>query len=520
MHKPITKACLFLVALTLSSMVSATGLGKFTLSSYLGQSLKAEIDLVSVKKEDITSLKVSLASSDTFSLANVAYAPFLDTLEFSIQNRTNGQFYVRIISSEPILEPSFNILIKLDWPTGNLIREYTVFLESPNEPLQPTSPEIKAASDISSVTKSEGSAVKQLDSVVENLISEEELAIEEESISDHRAAEEDLSESEIVTGLEGPVKLVEPKFDVTTYGPVKKGDTLFKIIRDETSYNVQLNQLLIGIYRANPEAFSDNNMNQLKIGFILRIPNESEVATISTDMADKEVKMHTANWEAYRQKLATDVISVPLANNEPAQTATGEITTIMNDNSTETVHDSSEGVLRLSKGVEEWGIADVEASDEGSTNIQEKFNIVEENSIASEKALNEASERISLLEHAIEENRIANQKELNESNQRIIALEKTVKELQQLLKLKNSIMADAEVQAENILSATSEPPPVIEEKPIKVVRAPIESVKGEESNLTIIKWVSWIIIFLVAVGLWLQIKQSRAAKNSKTSDTI
>ena len=222
MHKPITKACLFLVALTLSSMVSATGLGKFTLSSYLGQSLKAEIDLVSVKKEDISSLKVSLASSDTFSLANVDYAPFLDTLEFSIQNRTNGQFYVRIISSEPILEPSFNILIKLDWPTGNLIREYTVFLESPNEPLQPTLPEIKATSDISSVTKSEGSAVKQLDSVVENLISEEELAIEEESISDHRATEEELSESEIVTDLEEPAILVEPEFDVTTYGPVKR----------------------------------------------------------------------------------------------------------------------------------------------------------------------------------------------------------------------------------------------------------------------------------------------------------
>ena len=86
---------------------------------------------------------------------------------------------------------------------------------------------------------------------------------------------------------------------------------LFKIIRDETSYHVQLNQLLIAIYRANPEAFSDNNMNQLKTGFILRIPNESEVATISTDIADKEVKMHTANWEAYRQKLATDVISIP-----------------------------------------------------------------------------------------------------------------------------------------------------------------------------------------------------------------
>ena len=122
MCKPVIKACLFLVALTLSFMVSATGLGKLTLNSYLGQSLKAEIDLVSVKKEDISSLKVSLASSNTFSLANVDYAAFLDTFEFSIQNRANGQPYVGIVSSQPVTDPSFSMLIKLDWPTGNLIR--------------------------------------------------------------------------------------------------------------------------------------------------------------------------------------------------------------------------------------------------------------------------------------------------------------------------------------------------------------------------------------------------------------
>ena len=286
---------------------------------------------------------------------------------------------------------------------------------------------MQTTSDVSSVPKSEQSASKQLDSVVESLISKEESIIEK-SISEQSPAEDKLSESrDSLLTLEDPVNS-GPKFDVTTYGPVKEGDTLFKIIREKTSYHVQLNQLLIALYRANPEAFSDNNMNQLKTGFILRIPDESEVATISPDEADKEVKMHTANWEAYRQKLATDVISIPPANEEPAQTAMGEITTIVDDNSTETVDDSPEGVLRLSKGAEEWVIEGVESGgDEDSINIQEKFNILEENSIASEKALNEASERISLLEHAMEENRIANEKELNESNQRIIALEKILR---------------------------------------------------------------------------------------------
>ena len=86
-------------------------------------------------------------------------------------------------------------------------------------------------------------------------------------------------------------------------------------------------------------------------------------------------------------------------------------------------------------------------------------------------------------------------------------------------------MADAEAQAKSILSATRDSPPVIEEKPVKVVKAPVESVKGgesnqTESNQTIIKGLLWLAIFLVAVGLWWKIKQSRAAKNSKISDTI
>ena len=526
--KPIIKACLFLVTLTLSSIVTATGLGKFTLNSYFGQPLKAEIDLVSVEEKDVSSLQVGLASNNTFNLADVKYLPFLDTLEFSLQNRSNGQFYVRITSSQPIMESSFKILIQLNWSTGNLIREYSVFLEPSNEPLKSILPKTQDTSDISNVIKSKQTAAKQLDAVVENLIGKEGGLISEKAISKQRPSEKEQNKAEEVSDLEESVKSTEPEpepeveFDIITYGPVKEGDTLFKIVREETSYRVQLNQLLIALYRANPEAFANNNMNHLKTGFILRIPAESEVESISPDIADKEVKMHTTNWEAYRQKLATDVIfSIPQTEEEPAQTATGEITTIIDDISTETVDESSDGVLRLSKGADEWTTEGIETSSEAdSAHIQEKFNIVEENAIASEKALNEASERIALLERAMEENRIANEKELNESNQRIIALEKNVKELQQLLKLKNSTMADIEAKAESTLSAELDSSPPIKEKPVKGIKAPTESVEGDRSNQTIIKWLLWAAIFLVAVGLWWKIKQLKIAKNSESTDTI
>jgi len=518
--KFIIRACLFLFTLVLPSMISATGLGKLTLNSYLGQPFKAKIDLVSVKKEDISSITVSLASLDTFQLANVDYARFLRTLEFSVENSLDGQPYVKLTSLQPVIEPYFSMLIELNWSSGSLIREYTVRLV---EDIPQSAPPVVQQEEpvIPISVKPESIAAEQPDTrTVEDLADGEE-----------PSAKETMLELDIVPEPEPePEQKVAPQQEMvsakrsgsTTYGPVKSGDTLAKIAQERNFYHVQLNQILIALLHANREAFIENNVNRLKTGYMLLIPDESEIATISSDVADKEVKMQMANWEAYRQRLVVEA-SIHSASDESTQIATGEIITTIDDNSTETAHDSPEGVLRLSKGVEEEGWVKEgveEGGSEDAISIQERLNIVEENSIANEMALNEAKKHISSLEHVMEKNRIANEKELNESNQRIISLKRNIMELQKLLELENSGMADAEARAENILSATSESPPVIEEKPIKVVKAPIESVKGEESNLTIIKWVSWIVIFLVAVGLWLQIKQSRAAKNSKTSDTI
>jgi pilus assembly protein FimV len=525
--KPIIKSCLFLVTLLLSFMVSATGLGKFTLNSYLGQSLKAEIDLVSVKKEDISSLKASLASSSTFNLANVDYAEFLDTFEFSIQNRANGQSYVKIISSQPLTDPSFSMLVKLDWPAGNLIREYTVYLEHPNEQLEPTLPEMQqATSEHLDIAKSDHYAAEQLDSVIENLNSKEN-TVSNKSISKQRQIEPELQEEAESSEPEDLSEEVESelKLGVTTYGPVKNGDTLYRIVQEETLYNVHLNQMLVALYRANPEAFSENNMNRLKTGFILHIPDENEVAIISPEIADKEVTIHTANWEAYRQKLATNVTSIVPISEEPEQMAAGEITTIPDIN-TETVHGLSEGLLRLSKGVKDVEEGTEEGSGEDTISIQEKFNMVEDNSIAGEKALNEANERISLLERAMEENKIANEKELIDSNQRIMSLEKNIKELRNLLKLKNLTMASAEAQADNILSEASDSPPTAIEKPVKVVQPPVDSVEKEglnpreESNPSITNSVLWVMILLLIIGLWWKVKQSRTDNKLKSSDTF
>ena len=456
MHRPIIRACLFLFVLTSSFAVHATGLGNLTLNSYLGQPFKAEIDVVSVNKEDIPTLSAKLASRETFQQSNVDYAPFLFTFKISIENRANGQPYVKITSPQRVVEPFLSMLIELNWSSGRLIREYTVLLDPPEDALEPALPAMQVEPVVPSSVKPEPAEAEQPDSIiVESVVSEEGPTVTEIAPESEKAPEQ-VPEPEL--------KTVSAEQSETTYGPVKSGDTLAKIAQKVAHPRVQLNQMLIALHRANRNAFSDNNMNRLKTGPILRIPDASEVATISPDVADKEVKMQTANWEAYRQKLAAEVDSAASADEESAQTATGKITTMI-ENLAEAAKKPSEEKLSISKG------EGIEGSkgENTTSGAQDKIRALEESAIAKEKTLNEANERVAILE-------------------------KNVKELQQLLELKNAEMAVLQNQAETTTpDATTEAklPPATTEVPSSDDEGSVQDdeessgpVEGAESSTT------------------------------------
>ena len=436
MRRSIIRVCLFLIVLASPCALHAAGLGNLTLNSYLGQPFKAEIDLFSVKKEEIPSLVASFASRDTFRQLNIDYTSFLDTFEFSVENRADGQPYIKITSPQRVVEPFLSMLIELNWSSGRLIREYTVQLDPPEDAFLPTAPAMQIEPVIPSSIKPEPASAEQPDSIIEDLVS-----IEEPAVQEAVPVSEEVPVPEAVP--------VEKPDAITTYGPVKSGDTLTKIALEVAPPHVQLNQMLIAMHRANREAFSDDNMNRLKTVPTLRIPDQIEIATISPDAADKEVKMQTANWEAYRQKLAADAASTPSVNEEPTQTATGKITTTI-ESSTETAKEPPKESLKISKG------ARLEkSSSEDAIGVQDKIHSMQENAIAREKALNEANERVALLE-------------------------KNVNELKQLLELKNAAIAKVQKQAESIkpdaddseLSSPVVVPPTVD-KP---------SVEGEEPS--------------------------------------
>ena len=126
------KTWLIAAALSLLPLVAhSAGMGRLTVNSALGAPLKAEIELVSVKKEEVGSLTAKLASPEQFKQANLDFTAVHARLKLSVETRPDGSPFIKVTSPQPVQDPFVAILVELSWPSGRLLREYTFLLDPP-----------------------------------------------------------------------------------------------------------------------------------------------------------------------------------------------------------------------------------------------------------------------------------------------------------------------------------------------------------------------------------------------------
>eukprot|EP01034_Spumella_vulgaris_P041817 gene41817-51830_t len=201
----------------------------------------------------------------------------------------------------------------------------------------------------------------------------------------------------------------EPASDGEKEYRVKQGDTLGRIAARLKPADVSLDMMLVALYRANPEAFIGNNMNRLKSGQILAVP-DSDAIKGGADQGEARgvVVAHAADFNAYRAKLAGQVsASTPAKAPETSQSAGGKITAKVEERPT-AVTDSKDQ-LKLSKATG--------APAEGKTAM------------------------------AGEEDKIAREKQVAEANARVKELEKNVADLEKLMAVKSKTMAEKQQTA-------------------------------------------------------------------------
>jgi pilus assembly protein FimV len=346
-------AAAFFVA---STAVSAAGLGKITVLSALGQPLRAEIDLVSVQKDELGTLSARVASPDAYQQAGIEYNPALPTVRLMIDKRPGGQPFIMITSTQPVNEPYLDLLVELNSSAGKLSREYAVLMDpaGASTPAPVASP--KDNQTPYEAAKSAGKSVPR----------------------------------------ERPEVMAASAAGGDSYGPVKPGETLSGIARASRSGDVSLDQMLVALFKSNPDAFSGKNMNRLKAGKILRIPDASELAAIDTVDASKEVRLQAANWNAYRQQLAASAPAAP--DESPKQAASGRISATVED---QVAGRPAEDVLRLSKADTGGALKTAAGGGKGTKAMQDRVKALEEELTARDKALQEANDRVQMLEKSV-----------------------------------------------------------------------------------------------------------------------
>lgn len=291
----MSKKLTFVLACALAVLplaANALGLGEIKLNSTLNQPLNADIPIVGAASDEINSLHIKVASAAQFQQAGIPMPEVLSQLQFQVVQGPNGTASVHITSSKPLREPFLDFLADATWDNGELIREYTVFLNPPNfETTTQAAPAPAATQPAASATVGTAAAPTPTPTPAPAATP---------APMAPKPAPQPLAAAPVVA----PAASTGNSSLGGNYGPIRRGETLSEIALNMRPQGVTLNQMMIAIYRANPEVFM-HNINLMKAGYVLRIPSLADIQDVRVAEANSEVRTQIASWRASRGLGAT-----------------------------------------------------------------------------------------------------------------------------------------------------------------------------------------------------------------------
>src|SRR6476469_9475836 len=358
--KPIFRYSLVAAALAFSGHALALGLGKLTLDSALGQPLSARIELQSVTKEDLDSLRAKVADPSLYRQNNLTYQSTLSRARISVET-SGGAPYLKVTSPVSVQEPFLDLLVELDWASGRVVREYTFLLDPPGMPTAAGAAEPVAPARAGTPARTSAAPAQRAPSP------SAAAAPAPAAAGGGRAAAPSAASGAGTAGSD-------------QYA-VRRGDTLQKIATQFKPADATLDQMLAALFNRNQAAFEGDNMNRLRAGAILTIPSAADTQATSTADATKIVHMQASDWRTYRDRLAA---AAPAAGAAGAREASGRIGAAVEDRTPAAAPGSDK--LRVSR--------------EAGTG---KAGSAAEDAIARDQQLKDAQSRIATLEKTIAE---------------------------------------------------------------------------------------------------------------------
>jgi pilus assembly protein FimV len=278
----------------------ALALGRVTVQSALGEPLNAEIDIPEINADEVSSLRAVIASPDAFKAAGLEYNPALADIKITLEKRNDGRYFLRLKSARPINEPFIDLLLDSSWSSGRVVRDYTMLFDPPSmrSNQQPLSAQVAPGAPRAAIAPSAAPLPP--------------------AQSARTPSRSETARAPAATST--PATPSGEGKQVT----VKAGDTAGKIASANKPPTVSLDQMLVAMLRANPDAFARGNVNRLRAGAVLEVPSAEQAALIPPDDAKQALVAQSRDFNEFRRRLAEGVPAAKVA--APERQSSGKVT--------------------------------------------------------------------------------------------------------------------------------------------------------------------------------------------------
>lgn len=293
-------AALAVMLLLWQTAFSGLGLGEARVQSFLGQELDVRIALLQSGDTDLDSLEVSVASADDYARLGVPSEALALGLSASLDLGAEPPV-IRLRSERAVSDPFVQVLINARWARGRLLREYTLLFDPPAVPVAPP------------VRRGEEQAAPASDP-----------GPEDASAAAQRSEQAQPAQPRTQTGSQAG----EPAPSAVL---VESGNTLWSIAAAwRPDDGLTMDQAVLAIFERNPDAFMGNNVNRLRRGARLTMPQPDDARAIPAAEAERRFREQNQAWQAGREAPAEDapapieeVVDEPDDPVEPEPSAAG-----------------------------------------------------------------------------------------------------------------------------------------------------------------------------------------------------
>ena len=319
----------------------ALTLGPITVQSALGEPLRAEIDLPQITPAEAESLRAGTAAADVFRTQGMEYSSTASQMRVQLHRRPDGRTVLRLSGNSPVNEPFVDLVIDARWSAGQVTRSYTMLFDPP---VARRSPAAAAAAAAAAATTAPVLAPSEPRPAA---LAAARRAAALQANASNTAGEAQSAAPEKTSRTAAPARNRAPAEadGSSTTLQVRSGDTAGSIASARRPQGVSLDQMLVAMVRANPDAFIQGNVNRLKAGSVLQIPDQEQALATPAGQARQLIAVQSRDFNDFRRRLAG---AAPAAEQAPAQrSASGSVQTRTEDASAPA---ATPDKLTLSKG--------------------------------------------------------------------------------------------------------------------------------------------------------------------------